>query len=71
VGDIAGLITAIGSALAAVLSGITGLIIAVRSSGRERPQAARNVVEELAEAAEDGLTKDEIRKILRGDQDER
>ena len=65
--DLATLLTAIGGLVTSLCGGAALLISAVRSSRRERPQAARSVAEQLAEAAADGeLTDDEIRDILRG-----
>mgnify|MGYP001107133560 CR=1 FL=1 len=65
--DLATLLTAIGGLVTSLCGGAALLISAVRSSRRERPQAARSVADQLIEAAADGeLTPDEIQGILRG-----
>lgn len=64
-GDLAALLTAIGGLITAVGGAVALVITSVRTSKRERPQAARNLAAELAKAAEDGeITADELRQIL-------
>lgn len=67
-GDAATLITAI-AGLVTSLTGLVGaIIVGIRVSRRERPNAARGVFEQLAEAAEDGtITADELRRIADGE----
>lgn len=67
--DIAALITAI-AGLVTALTGLVGaVVLAVRVSRRERPRAARGVLERIADAAEDGvITVDELREIAEEDQ---
>lgn len=70
-GDLASLLTAIGG-LVTALGGTFALVwTTVRTSRRERPDAARRAIEELAASAADGeITPDEIADILRS-RDER
>lgn len=64
-GDAATLITAI-AGLVTAFTGLVGAIaVVIRVSRRERPRAARGVVKQLAEAAEDGeITVEELRRIV-------
>jgi hypothetical protein len=65
VSDLAALLTAIGGLITAIGGAVALVMTSVRTSRRERPKAARNLLAELAEAAEDGeITGEELRDIL-------
>jgi hypothetical protein len=68
VGDVAALITAI-TGLVTACTGLVGAVyMLIKVSRRERPDAARGIAAELAEAAEDGvITAAELRKIAEND----
>jgi hypothetical protein len=67
VSDLAALITAITGLLTAGTGLVGAVVVLVRVSRRERPNAARNTAAELAEAAEDGvITVAELRRIADG-----
>jgi ABC-type anion transport system duplicated permease subunit len=68
VSDLATLVTAITGMVTAITGLVGALVMLVKVSRRERPQAARNLAAELAEAAKDGeITADELRRIAGGD----
>lgn len=64
-GDIAALIGAITGLIAALGTAAAAIITARRASPAERKRAARGVLDRLAEAAQDGqITADEVAEIL-------
>ena len=71
-GDWATLLTALAAVITGVGSSVAGVITALRrTSPRERERAAKEVVDELLDAAADGvLTDEEIRRLrqVRDDQ---
>lgn len=63
--DLASLVLAIATLVGALGTATAGVITALRSSPRERSQAARGAVGKLAEAAQDGeITADELKAVL-------
>lgn len=71
VSDLAALLTAIGGLITAIAGAVALVITAAKTSRKERPRAARNLLAQLAEAAEDGeITGDELREILESEGDD-
>ncbi|MCK2242138.1 MULTISPECIES: hypothetical protein [unclassified Crossiella] len=69
-GDLAALLTAIGTLITAIGATTALLINSLRTSRRERSAAADDVLDRLRAAAEDGvITVEEIAEIMRDEED--
>lgn len=68
--DLAQLLTAIAGLVTAIAGAVALVITTVRTSRRERPAAARQLLARLAEAAKDGdITPEELAEIAGTDEE--
>lgn len=72
-GDLATLLTALAAVITGVGSSVAGVITALRrTSPRERARAAKEIVDELLDDADDGaLSDDEIARLRQVHRDQR